>query len=182
MTVDDLKEGGPIYVRNLSGGEFNLTLYRRDGQSELVPIPKTFIPVNVTNFASPDMFIKSSDFRRAISSQRLVLIPQKEAEEELKTEDAVRELELLRTTQFSNINYDMESVITPVEVVQDIGNQDVRLSIRDLMVRTDISDDDRMAMLVSEHKTDPLTKSDLEFVLVTTDKNSKVSKWAVKQL
>jgi len=140
ITVDELVKGKPIYVKNKSKGDFLLTLYRGDGSSELVPVPKTFIPICVTNFAEPDMFRKSSDFRRAVSRGLIEIISSEQAITELKEDDAKGELERIRNL-FGNIDYAATQDVTAMEVIRDIGSDKVSLKVRDIIMRSDISDD-----------------------------------------
>jgi len=182
MTVEGLLNDKPIYVRNKSNGDFLLTLYRQDGHSELVPIPKTFIPVLVTNFAEPVLFKRSSDFRRSLAKGIIELIPEKEALKELSKKSSMRELERLRRDEYSELDFSKDSAVTPLEAIQQIGTDNVSLKTRDTITRSDISDEDKLSLLMSEFKSGNLKKEDFEFIIITTDKKSKLAKWAGKRI
>jgi hypothetical protein len=177
ITVDQISESQPIYAINKSNGDFLLTLKSEDGRNELVPIPKTWIPIQLTNFAEPKLFKRSSDFRRTVAAGSIEIISQEEAQEILRDESAQAELERIRRTAFSDVNYESESSdgITPVQAAADMNNNNVNTNVKDVILRDDISDDEKKSMLINEHKTgSPLTKDDLDFIMVTADENSKI--------
>lgn len=182
LTVDGLAKDQPIYVRNRSNGDFLLTLYRQDGSSELVPIPRTFIPVLVTNFAEPAMFKRSSDFRRSIAKRVLELIEEETALKELAEEASIIELERLRKEEFSDLSFQEDAKVTPLEAIEQMGEGELSLRVRDTIVRTDITEDDKIALLMAEYKNDNVSKEDLELIATTTDKGSSLSKWASRML
>lgn len=179
ITVDQLAEDQPIYAINHSNGDYLLNLKAEDGRNELVPIPKTWIPIQLTNFAEPKLFKRSSDFRRTVASGNLEIVSIEKAQEILSRDDAKAELERVRKDAFSDINYSAEPEgITPVQAAADMGTENVNNKVQDIMLREDLSDDDRKAMLINEHNTEGLSKDDLDFIMVTTDNTTKVYNWA----
>ena len=79
LTVDDLSDESKIYVLNKASGDVNISLVHKHGNRDLVTIPKTWIPVQVTNFAPKDSYIDSSDFRKLVNKGVLVLVKEVEA-------------------------------------------------------------------------------------------------------
>jgi len=183
LTVDSIKDDQPIYVKNKSKGDYLLTLYRTDGSSELAPIPKTYIPILVTNFAEPSMFRRSSDFRKAIAKGMLVLISEEEAIKELSNTSAIIELERLRKDVFSDIDFAQSHVeVTPLQAIKNVTNENVSLKVKDIMIRSDISEDDKFALLLAEYEDDEMNRDDFEFISVTAEDKSKIANWAKKRI
>jgi len=181
LTVDKLNANEPIYVKNKTNGDFLIPIRSMEGGSELVPIPRTSIPIMVTNFAEGILFKKSSDFRKAVAKGYLELIPEKEAIEELETEEAVMELERLRRSEFTNLVYETAKV-SPMEALQEVGVETISPKVKDILLRTDMTEDDKFAMLINEHKMGTMKKDDYEFLITTLGEKTKISRWASKAL
>lgn len=180
LTVDSINPEASIYVRNKTNGDFLIPIRDASGSSELVSIPKTFIPIMVTNFAEGMAFKKSSDFRKAVSKGYLELIDVETAENELAEEESIMELERLRKTDFSNINYETNRQVTPMEAIKDVGAENVSSKVKDIIIRSDITEDDKFALLITEHKLGNLKLEDYEFIIMTCSDKGKISKWASK--
>jgi len=180
LTVDNINPEGSIYVRNKTNGDFLIPIRDFSGSSELVSIPKTFIPIMVTNFAEGLAFKKSSDFRKAVAKGYIELLDEETAENELAEEESILELERLRKTEFSNINYDATRSVTPMEAIKDVGAENVNSKVKDIIIRSDITEDDKFALLITEHKLGNLKTEDYEFIIMTCNDKGKISKWASK--
>jgi len=180
LTVDNIDPNGSIYVKNNTNGDFLIPIRDSSGSSELVSVPKTFIPIMVTNFAEGLAFKKSSDFRKAVAKGYLEIIPEEQAELELSEEESIMELERLRKTEFSNINYEAAKSITPMEAIKDVGAENVNSKVKDIIIRSDITEDDKLALLITEHKLGNLKIEDYDFILMTSSDKGKISKWASK--
>ncbi len=181
ITVDSLEDDKSIYVYNKSEGDYCLTIYNSDGRSELIPIPKTYIPIDVCNFANAKVIKASSNFRRAVSSGVLVLIDNDEAEAILNTKEASFEIERLRKLEYTNINYEKTVDVTPMEAVIDLDDGFGNERVRDSLMRDDLGDNDTLAIILNEYNSGNLTKKDLEFIVITSNKpNTK--EWAEKAL
>ncbi len=181
ISVDDLEDGKSIYVKNNSEGDFLLTVYHTGGsKSELVPIPKTFIPIRITDFATPKMFKESTDFRKSLSKGIIEFVPEEEAIEELKEDDSIMEMDRLRRIFFNNKGY--KENVTAIEAIKSVSNNKVNHKVRDILLRDDISDNDKLAILIGDNKSNPFSEHDFEFMIVTCDENSKITNWAKKNL
>ncbi len=180
LTVDDLESGKSIYVKPIAGdrtpGDINLTLHSATGQPLLVYIPRTFIPIRVTDFAPADMFIASTDFRKCVSGNYLKIIPVDEAEKILSTPEGREELERVRTEIYGGKGMTAQKEVEPMEVIDEVGNNEVTLKIKDVMIREDINDAEKLNLLRIEK--DIMIKADFDFILSIVDDKSDISKWA----
>lgn len=181
ITVDQLKLKSPIYVLNKSNGDFLLTLYDKAGNSELIPIPKTFIPVLITGFAAPEKFVESSAFRQAVSKGVLEIIPEEEAFKQLEGKFARLEQDRLRKV-LSNLNPERDDTLSSLEVIKEVGDKNVNIRIKDIIMRSDITENEKHALLVGEEKSVGLKKEDYEFIVLTIEEDSPIAKWASKKL
>ena len=177
LTVNMLRDNQEVYVINKSKGDFILNL-RLDGSriTEAVPVPKTWIPIRLTAFTETKNLKASSDFRKAISAGILLLIDEEEAVKILSTNTGKKELEVLRKLNFSTIATE-ESEITPLSVIETVGSNNVKIVVKDAMIRTDITEDDKLTILIGTDKQEGLSADDIEYILVTTE-NNNIQKWA----
>lgn len=182
MRVEDIDPERPLFVKNITNGDFLIPIRDMSGSTELVSIPKTFIPILITNFAEGLAFKKSSDFRKAVAKGYLIIIPENDAENELMEETSILELERLRKTEFSNIDYEIPKSMTPLEAINDVGTDTVSSKVKDIIIRADMAEDEKLALLILEHKTGNMKSDDYEFVVMTSGEKSKLSKWASKSM
>lgn len=90
-----------VWVVNKTRGEnrsrviFSVPKTRGQGQ-DLIEVPNTWLPVDLTQQITKRQLMESSDFRTALNAGLLVLIDEKEAQEALEDEDAVEELARLK--------------------------------------------------------------------------------------
>ena len=98
-----LNDGKKIFVKNTSRpmGHIVLTFVNPNGAAVPRPIPRTFIPICLTDTLSPDVIKQSSDLRLFLSKGVIKLIDPDEATKELQTEDAQEELRRLNISDFS---------------------------------------------------------------------------------
>lgn len=102
LNIHDLesKSVRHIWVVNKTAGEnrsqiiFVIPTGQR--QQELVQIPNTWIPVDLTEQVTKRQLMESTDFRRSLRNGLLDLISDEDAEEILATEDARAEMKRLR--------------------------------------------------------------------------------------
>ena len=90
-----------VWVVNKTRGEnrsrviFSVPKTRGQGQ-DLIEVPNTWLPVDLTQQITKRQLMESSDFRTALNAGLLVLIDEKEAQEALQDEDAAEELARLK--------------------------------------------------------------------------------------
>jgi len=183
-SVEDIPEGRPIYVKAVSSptmeaGDIILTVYRRDGKPSAIIVPKTHIPIRITDFAPADMIKDSTDFRRVIASGILAIIPEKEAIEELSTPEGMEELERLRKEIFKGMSVEKGVETTPIDVISRLDDK-VSIKVKDIMMRSDIQDQERLRLLRIEQSS--LGIDDYKFILSLVDENSEIGKWTRKQM
>ena len=95
LSIDKLTaDGHEIYVRNKTNprGVVIITLVDPRGRSDKVVIPKTLLPVNLTQLVPPDMLRGSPDLRKYIAKGTLEIVDPSVAEKELESEEAQEDL------------------------------------------------------------------------------------------
>lgn len=186
MSIDDVKDSDPIYVKSSAGigkdaGDVNLILTNDTGKNFIVIVPKTFIPIKVTDFAPTIMFKNSPDFRRIIASGLITLIPIKEALAELNKPVSKTELERLRKEIFGNIDFQTQSnTPSTLEVISNLTDDNVTPRIYDIMMNSEPSMDEskRLSQLLAEESI--MTTEDIDYIISTVEEKSEISKWAKK--
>jgi hypothetical protein len=104
LDLDDLlNEGKKIYVKNTSRpmGHIVLTFVTAHGKSVPRNIPRTWIPICLTDTLSPDIIAQSNELRQFLNKGILALVDPKAAQKELKTADAAEESKRLNLSDFS---------------------------------------------------------------------------------
>lgn len=98
-----LNEGKKIYVKNTSRpmGHIVLTFVTAHGKAVPRNIPRTWIPICLTDTLSPDIIAQSNELRQFINKGILALVEPEVAQKELKTADATEESVRLNLSDFS---------------------------------------------------------------------------------
>ncbi len=98
-----LNDGKKIYVKNTSRpmGHIVLTFVTAHGKSVPRNIPRTWIPICLTDTLSPDIIAQSNELRQFINKGILGLVEPEAAQEELKGADAQEESARLNLSDFS---------------------------------------------------------------------------------
>lgn len=118
MTSPDLdellNEGKKVYVENTSRpmGHIVLTFVSQNGKAIPRPIPRTWIPICLTDSLAPNVIRESNDLRQFISKGILKLVDPSEAQNVLGTPDGKEEQERLNLSEFSNKSEATERVLT----------------------------------------------------------------------
>jgi hypothetical protein len=99
-----LNDGKKIYVKNTSRpmGHIVLTFVTAHGKAVPRNIPRTWIPICLTDTLSPDIITQSNELRQFLNKGILALVDPNEALAELKTTDAAEEARRLNLSDFSN--------------------------------------------------------------------------------
>ena len=98
-----LNDGKKIYVKNTSRpmGHIVLTFVTAHGKAVPRNIPRTWIPICLTDTLSPDIIAQSNELRQFLNKGILALIDPEDAQVELKTDDASEESRRLNLSDFS---------------------------------------------------------------------------------
>jgi hypothetical protein len=99
-----LNDGKKIYVKNTSRpmGHIVLTFVTAHGKAVPRNIPRTWIPICLTDTLSPDIIAQSNELRQFLNKGILALVEPQVAQDELKTDDASEESRRLNLSDFSN--------------------------------------------------------------------------------
>ncbi len=184
LTVDHLNPNNPIYVYNNSKGDHTISVRTGDGGVIPITVPKTFIPVQITEQVAPDVLIRSEDFRKACYRRVLILVSEEEALKKLETKEAVQEIERIRKeANFSGIDYlkNPDDDASILEAAKNT-NVEVAVTIKDILIRADLNDDDKISLLTNEDRLGSMEVQDFEYVVTTTEASTKIHKWAVNKL
>lgn len=185
LVVTDFSKEDKIYVVNKAQGDVNITVYS-NGKSDLIQIPKTWIPIAVTDFAPKKAFMDSSDFMKVCNRGLLHLMKTEDAEAILNSEDAMRELNRVRN-QYTDLDLNSGDIqLTPVEVLDAMDELNIKPLVKDTLLREDITEDDKIALFInanmSGNEDEVLQVADYEHLITNSDKDSEMSKWAAKEL
>jgi hypothetical protein len=193
-----LDEGKKIYVKNTSRpmGHIVLTFVTPNGRSIPRPIPRTFIPICLTDTLSPDVIKQSSDLRLFLNKGVIRLIDPDEATQELKSEESQEELRRLNLSDFSAAAEATERVTkmtdqqtytpavnnpnAPVEgVVIDPVNNRVKATLLQVEAK-DMTE--REAVAEFRIMRDELTTHDLTYVISQSVDEGPLRRFAYQQL
>jgi len=186
-TFDLAEAGKPVYVLNMSKpkGDVSVTVFRPDGSPMLVIVPKTWIPVCVSDQVQPKFLRDSSDFRKSIMSGMLFPIHPDQAEEFMQDPDAQEERKRLHASKYAELSTTTkgefalrkeDEVGTFVDQLEKVDN--IKIVVRDIVGRSDISDQEKYSMLRADEDT--LTKDDLEFIVANG--LGRMKEWAASKL
>jgi hypothetical protein len=104
LTLEWLKEKSkPLYVRNITRprGQIGVNFMNPNGRTKTIKIPRTHLPVCLTNQIGWDTILASDDLRMCIVRGVLDIVIPEVAEKELASEPAVIETERLQLSEFS---------------------------------------------------------------------------------
>jgi hypothetical protein len=178
--LDELiKKAAPIYVLNRSNprGNVTVTVFRPDGSPYLITVPKTWIPICVTDQVSHETIRVSDDFRRNVQIGMLQLLPVAEAKQKLQDKDAQEELERLNMSKYSSYEGDLKED-TVKEFSDTLDQSDnVNLTVKEIMNR-DITSTEKYHILRSDEDT--LNPDDFKYIVLNGD--GKVKNWAESKL
>lgn len=106
ITIQQAREGELLYVLNTSGrkgvppGTVNFTTHNSSGQRNVVGVPVTTIPVELTTMSTKSAILDSPEFRSLLSARMLTLVDAQAAEEALQGEFAQDEIRRVRKYAF----------------------------------------------------------------------------------
>ena len=193
-----LNEGKKIFVKNTSRpmGHIVLTFVTPNGRSIPRPIPRTFIPICLTDTLSPDVIKQSSDLRLFLNKGVIRLVDPDEATKELQSVEAKEELARLNLSDFSAAAEATERVAkmtdqqtytpavnnpnAPVEgVVVDPVNNRVKATLLQVEAK-DMTE--REAVGEFRIMRDELTNHDLTYIISQSVDEGPLRRFAYQQL
>ncbi len=193
-----LNEGKKIFVENTSRpmGHIVLTFVNPNGSAVPRPIPRTFIPICLTDTLSPDVIRQSSDLRLFLSKGVIKLIDPEEATKALQSEDAQEELQRLNISDFSVSSSATEKVLqmeqqqtyvpavnnpnAPVEgVIPDPVNNRVKATLLQVEAK-DMTE--REAVSEFRIMQGEMTTHDLTYVISQSQDEGPLRRFAYQQL
>jgi len=186
LTLDFLLEHKlPVYVMNKSNprGDVTVTYFTQGQQAQLLVIPKTWIPVCVTEQVSHATLETMDDFRRNLAKAMIQLIPAPQAEKILSSSDAQEEKSRLNLSQYGSTGTEVskyaESGTSNMDGFEEALNDadTIKVKVKDIMSR-DVSSTEQYHLLRAEE--DLLEKADYNYIIVNG--SGKVKEWATQKI
>jgi len=184
-----IKDGEPLYLKNNSKpkGDVSIVVFRPDSSSMLVVIPKTWIPICVTDQVPAELLKSSIDLRKFIRNRLLIPVNREEAENVLKGEDAQEELRRLYVSKYAEWETAAQGIPGSTEFRKPSmveGNIDtlvrkahdgdkVSIQIKEVLSRQ-VDDNEKYQLLRADEEDFQL--EDYEYL--ATNGEGKVKEWA----
>ena len=172
----------PIYVMNKSKprGSVTVTIFRPNGSPAIIVVPKTWIPVCITEQCAHETIRGSDDFRRNLAKGMIQLMPKKEAQEILSSPDAQEEKKRINLSKYGSYGTDVtKPEPSPInqfaDAVEELDN--VKISVKEILQR-EVSTKEKYHLLRAEE--DELTSDDYKYITVNGE--GKVKEWAQNHL
>lgn len=175
---EDLSKDNHLFVRNLTKTDFNLQVHDNHGKINIIVIPRTFVPVDLTSWSPFHLLEESSELRTAIRGRILEFVPTETAQAEISTPQGRIEYERIMN-KLSLVSKDLRADPADLSSSLDvavIGDMDeVNDQLRDALANRDLASADRLALIKALDKENPptLTKKDFEWILSTVDEGQK---------
>jgi hypothetical protein len=202
LDLDDLlNDGKKIFVKNTSRpmGHIILTFVTANGKAVPRNIPRTWIPICLTDTLSPDIIRQSNELRQFISKGILALVDPVKALEEMQEPDAIEEEKRLHLSDFSNKAVATERVIAldnqytaeqnplnPQGPPEGMTVDPVNNRVKSTLLRVEAKDiTEREAVSEFRIMEDEMTSHDLTYVISQMEKDGKegpLRKWAFRVL
>ena len=213
ITLQELERSSSnsVYVLNNSSdakrgrGDILFSMPRQDGGEDVVRVPKTWIPVDLTDQVEKPTLLRSSRFRRVVSSDMVTLLHPDYAEKMLESEAAQEEKERLDNEREAARAMLAANPTTPKDEDEDEdetpqqrrrkeaqnkreesegGTTGVEQTTAkfDLLLGRLQGEGNQIRILNALRNEGPLTRKQLKKVLKTFASLSKVVAWAEKRL
>jgi hypothetical protein len=193
-----LNEGKKVFVKNTSRpmGHIVLTFVTPNGRSIPRPIPRTFIPICLTDTLSPDVIRQSSDLRLFLTKGVIQLIDPDEATKELQSVEAQEELKRLNLSDFSvaasatekisqmeNQQTYTTAINNPNAPVEGVVLDPVNNRVKATLLQVEAKDmTEREAVAEFRIMRDELTTHDLTYVISQSVDEGPLRRFAYQQL
>ena len=140
MELRQIKDDDPMYVvqRPLKGqilGDMNIAIRDGDGSRALVTVPRTFIPVDLSQQADVAALKKCRSFKKFLYAGLLEIISEEDALKIMKTDRAKIELERVKATIFKGVNLSEIGGQTSLEVLSEAESLSINPTIEDTLLR-----------------------------------------------
>lgn len=173
-----LADEASINVLNKSNprGNISVTAYRPDKTPMLLLIPKTWIPVCLSEQATLETIRGSNELRAQISKGMLEIITPEATAQILSDPDAQQEKNKLDISK-----YGTPESISGLDkfTIGTADTDEVHIQVQEIMNR-DISDAEKLGLLRNE-SPDDWGKKEYKFIIANTD-NQKLQKWATAMM
>lgn len=187
FTLEEAAKSGKIYVLNKSkpkGDVLISFIQPGSGKSFVATIPKTWIPIEVSETVPLQIILESIDFRSYLRSKIIELVPAEKAIKTLSTKDAKEEFSRIYTSKFT----DQEKTVKDIDEDDEEDNfkRDVEsfiksenLLVKDILER---NEGNKAGTILNELRSieEELGKEDLVYVIKNT--KGKIRSWAEKKL
>lgn len=187
ITLEDSIKSGKVFVLNKSKpkGDVLITFVQPGtGQQFVATIPKTWIPIAVSDNVPLNVLDASIDFRSYLKSHMLSLVPREEAEKILESTDAKEEIERIYTSKYaegSKKKKHVESEDNDEDDEVDVQDfiQSENLQVKDILER---NQSNKASVTLNELRSieEELSASDLEFIIKKTE--GKIRSWSERLL
>jgi len=179
ITLDEAIAEGRVFIFNKSKpkGDILITFVQpSSGKSFIATIPKTWIPIAVSDSVPTSVIHDSIDFRSYIKSKMLALVSKEEAENILNSADAKEELERIYTSKYVDDGKNRKEEDITSEQVKDYIKEE-NLLVKDILLRSD-----KPSIILNELRAieEELEKSDFIYLIKNTE--GTVRLWAEKKL
>lgn len=174
LDLDYYGIGDKLFIKNRTKTDFNMHLSDSHGKVTLLTIPRSFIPIEITAWASISQLKEAQEFRMAIRGQVIEIIPEDEARLLIDTPEGKIEYERLRSRLnivdkdlLASVDDELESALSAAS----IGDMD---NINDQLRSTltsELSPLEKFAEVVSLDKEGSLTLDDFQFIKSTASKD-----------
>ncbi len=199
VDLDDLlNEGKKVFVKNTSRpmGHIVLTFVTPNGRSIPRPIPRTFIPICLTDTLSPDVIRQSSDLRLFLNKGVIQLIHPDEATKVLQSEESQEELRRLNLSDFSASAVATErvsrmtdqqtyipSVNNPNAPVEGVTLDPVNNRVKATLLQVEAKDmTEREAVAEFRIMQEELTNHDMTYIISQSVDEGPLRRFAYQQL
>jgi hypothetical protein len=193
-----LNDGKKVFVKNTSRpmGHIVLTFVTPNGRSIPRPIPRTFIPICLTDTLSPDVIKQSSDLRLFLNKGVIKLIDPDEATKELQSEEAQEELKRLNLSDFSSAAKATErvskmtdqqtyvpAVNNPNAPIEGVTLDPVNNRVKATLLQVEAKDmTEREAVAEFRIMRDELTNHDMTYIISQSAVEGPLRRFAYQQL
>lgn len=181
ISLDDAlkSKSGSLYVLNraVPAGNINFEVVAASGSRQMVRLPITWVPFDLTTQAAKSAILDSADFRRLVQSRRIVIAESSSAEAALQDPEAAAE-----SNRLYSITEDNSSSNETIRLSPTSGNQmrdgEMKRALAEastgelggaspfaynLVHTKDLSDDKVIAMLRGNAHT--MSEEDLRYVV-----------------
>jgi hypothetical protein len=168
-------------------GTISIPIKTGTGESVLLRVPSTWIPVDLSTFADKNDIQNSPRFRSMLRNHEIALLSTEDAERILATPEAQRELRVLNKHNSVQFNTDvMAGKTTEKErdslIVSQGELEELQASplVVDALGRDDLSDDERYSIIYSQ--SEHLVENDWKYIMDSKSSSSDLKELALEHL